>query len=63
MKSWLPTILLTTMRPSKVLHIYDYGCVSCGEKQHLWDHILGDISIRLMYTNDCCTQKYCEFSS
>ena len=53
--------LLATTRPRKGLRIYDSRRVSCRDKERRRDSILGNNSIRLVSTKDCCAKKCCQF--
>lgn len=53
--------LLAIMRPRKGLLRYDSGRVSCRDKEHQRDGILDDDSICLVFANDWCARKCCQF--
>ena len=49
--------LLATIRPRKGLRKYDSNRVPRGDKERRRDRILGDESIRLVSTKDCCAEE------
>ena len=53
--------LLATICTRKGLRRYDSSRVSRGNKEHRRDRILGDDSIHLVSTKDCCAKQCCQF--
>ena len=53
--------LLARSRPRKGLRRYDSNRAPRGDKEFRRDRILGDDSIRLVSTKDCCGRKCCQF--
>ena len=53
--------LLANTRPRKGLRRYESNRAPRGDKKYRRDRILGDDSIRLVSTKDCCWRKCCQF--